>query len=249
MQKTYKEELTLRMAECDVTGQWRPGALLTTLQEVGGTHAALLGLGRQALITRNHAWIITRTEVQLDRCPNMRERISVETFPTQTRRWFFPRYYILRDDRGEQIGCAGTLWAVLDLKTRKMVAPDEYALLLPDNRDLPAPLGLPPTVNEVGAAGETAERYPVYTDLDANNHVNNTRYVDWCCDALGIDTMRTHYLRRLTVNYNLEVRPGEHITTRLGRCGDDFSYSGFADGSRCFDIGGTLAERTGLLEE
>ena len=247
MQKIYKEELTLRMAECDVAGQWRPGAILTTLQEVGAAHAELLGLGRQSLITRNHAWIIARTEYRLDRCPNMSERISVETFPTQTRRWFFPRYFILRDDRGERIGCAGTLWAVLDLTTRKMVAPEDYARLLPDNRDLPAPLGLPCAVTEVGAAAETAERLPTYSDLDANGHVNNTRYADWCCDALGIDTMRGSYLQHLVINYNQEVRPGDRITTRLGRCDNDFSYTGFSGDTRRFDIGGTLAPRTGRI--
>ena len=31
---------------------------------------------------------------------------------------------------------------------------------------------------------------PVYTDLDVNGHMNNTRYADLLCNALGIDLMK-----------------------------------------------------------
>ena len=84
---------------------------------------------------------------------------------------------------------------------------------------------------------------PRYTDLDFNGHVNNTRYLDWCCDALGIDTMRGAYLKHFAVNFDAEVMPMQQIRTELRRLGDDFSYCGFEGDKLHFDVGGLLARQ------
>lgn len=242
MLKIYKEEMTLRTCNCDLTGAWRPSAILEVMQEAAGAHSTLLGLGRGALLQKNMVWVVSRAEVVMDHYPQVGDTISVETFPMPVRRWFFPRYYIFRNEAGEEIGRAGTLWVLLDLNTRHMSRPDEVIRLLPDNSDLPAPLGLPATVAEVSGTLETAELLPLYTDIDNNLHVNNTRYLDWACNALGIDTMSRQHLARFDVNYNLEIRPGQHVRTELRRLGDVFSFSGFVGDDRHFDIGGELAK-------
>ena len=50
MMKTYEEELILRTCHCDFQGQWRPSAILESMQEAAGAHSHLLGLGRAALL-------------------------------------------------------------------------------------------------------------------------------------------------------------------------------------------------------
>lgn len=243
MLKTYQEDFLVRTCNCDMTGHWRPSAILETMQEMAGTHSELLGLGRGTLIRQHIVWILTRVEVEMDRYPAIGERVTVETFPMPTRRWFFPRYFVFRDAQGQEIGRAGTLWALLDVTTRKMAAPDAAGDRIPDNRDLTAPLGLPATVREVAGTIESSTFLPVFTDLDVNQHVNNTRYMDWCCNALGIETMSAKCLRRFCVNYNAELRPGQEVRAELHRLGDEFSYSGFHGDQRHFDVGGTLADR------
>lgn len=243
MLKIYKEELTLLTSHCDLTGQWRPSAILETMQETAGIHAELLGIGRRALLQKGVVFILSRIEVVMDHYPKIGDVVTVETFPMPVRRWFFPRYFIFKNAQGEEIGRAGTLWALLDVETRKMARPDGVASLMPDNSDLLAPLGLPATVAEVSGTLETATQTPVYTDLDINRHVNNTKYMDWCCNALGIHTMEHRCLARFDLNYNLEVVPGQEIRTELRRLGDDFSYSGFSGEQRHFDVGGVLRDR------
>lgn len=156
------------------------------------------------------------------------------------RRVFFPRYFVFRDADGRQIGCAGSLWVLLDITTRKMGSPAEIAARMPDNHDLTAPMGMPATVEEIPGAATEASRLPVYTDLDVNGHVNNTRYLDWCCNALGIEVMRNHAMLTFCVNYNQEILPGQEVRTVLHRDGERFSFSGFEGDVRHFDVGGTL---------
>lgn len=243
MHKTYSETQILRAINCDMTGAWRPSAILEAMQETAGAHSNLLGMSRGSLLQQGVVWIVTRAEVVMDHYPRIGDAVTVETFPMPTRRWFFPRYYVFRGANGQELGCAGTLWALLDVNARRMARPDVVASLLPDNSDLHAPLGLPGTVAEVSGTLETSEFKPVFTDLDVNSHVNNTKYMDWCCNALGIETMTAHELARFDVNYNLEIRPGQQVRTELRRLADDFSFSGFVGDERHFDVGGVLRDR------
>ena len=52
--------------------------------------------------------------------------------------------------------------------------------------------------------------------------------------------MREYRLSRFALNYNQEVRPGQRISIDLHRDGNAFSFSGFLEGKRCFDVGGDL---------
>ena len=243
MLKTYREDTRILTRDCDLTGQWKPSAILETMQEMAGIHGTLIGVGRNALLQKGVVWVLTRVEVVMDRYPRIGEVVSIETFPMPVRRWFFPRYFIFRDEQGQEIGRAGSLWVLLDVNTRKMAKPDICSALMPDNSDLLAPLGLPATVAEVSGTLETCTHTPVYADLDVNGHVNNTKYMDWCCNALGIETMTAYCLSRFDVNYNLEILPGQEIRCELRRLGNDFSFSGFEGDARHFDIGGVLAPR------
>lgn len=240
MLKTYAQEFLITSYQADVSARIKPSAILEIMQEMAGAHAERLNVGRSRLLPMNLAWVLTRVEVQMDRYPVSGETITVETFPMPNRRVFFPRYFIFRDGQGKQIGCASSMWVVLDITTRRMANAAEIAPLLPDNSDLTAPMGMPATVEEIVGEEQEELRVPVYTDLDVNGHVNNTRYVDWCCNALGIEAMRDNVLRRFAVNYNQEILPGQTVRTVLRRQGDAFSFSGFEGDKRHFDVGGVL---------
>ena len=241
MQKTYSQTFRVASYQTDLNARIKPSAILEIMQEMAGAHAAILDVGHTRLSPMHLAWVLTRVEVRMERYPVSGEIITVETFPMPNRRVFFPRYFIFRDSEGNQIGCAGSLWVVLDVTTRKMADASLIIPLMPDNRDLTAPMGMPATVEDVAGEEITSPRLPVYTDLDVNGHVNNTRYLDWCCNALGIDTMRSSTMLQFAVNFNQEILPGQEVLTVLHRTENAFSFSGIADEKRYFDIGGTLS--------
>lgn len=243
MMNTYDETFSLRPRDCDLNEKWRPSAILETMQDVAGAHSLLLGCGRETLVRQNIVWVLSRCELHMDRYPSVGETISVHTFPTPTRICFFPRYYIFTDARGEMIGKAGSLWLLLDLKTRRMLPPGEVGKLIPDNKDLSIPMNLPATVGNLQGEEFVSVYHPVYTDLDVNGHVNNTRYADWLCNALGIDLMKEYEPERIILNYNHEVLPSHTVTLRRVLRDQQYRLSGLVDDSLAFDIGGTLRRR------
>ena len=241
--KIYRDEFVLRTCNCDFQGAWRPSAILETMQEAAGMHSEILGCGREPLLKQNAVWVLTRSEVQMDRYPGVGETVCVETFPMPNRRCFFPRYYLFKTDKGEVLGKAATLWVLLDPVSRKMLPPGGVADLIPDNSDLTPPMGMPATVEAVEGEKKIFSRLPAYTDLDVNQHVNNTRYADWACDALGIDCMREKCLASMQVNYHAEVLPGQEITLHAVCSGENYQVSGYREDKLHFEIGGRLTKR------
>ena len=241
--KSYEEKMLLRTCDCDVNGQWRPGAVMEAMQELAGAHCALLGCGRDDLLKRGVVWILARSEIRMDRYPAIGELITGQTFHKPVRLRFFPRFYVFRDSLGRIVGKAGTLWLLMDIRTRQTIPAGDIAALLPDNSELTAPMALPASIGQLQGQETAMEYEPLYTDLDVNGHVNNTRYADWLCNMLGIDTMRAFMPESLIISYNAEVLPGQRISLHLTRQGLDYRLAGRHGEKTAFEIGGRLMER------
>ncbi len=242
--KTYCEKTLLLSRDCDLGCLWRPSAILTAMQETAGMHSHILGCGRETLVQKGVVWVLTRCEVQMEKEARMGSRLSIETFPMPLRRWFFPRYFVFRDDAGAQVGAAGTLWVLFDLEKRCMVAPGDVAGAIPDNSDLTPPLGVPGPVPRLTTGGTLeSARTPVYSELDVNGHVNNARYADWLCDALGLEIMREYRVKTMRLSYAAEIRPGQAMELRLTRDGLAYHLTGSHEGKTHFEIGGELEKR------
>ena len=239
----YIETGALRTRDCDLHGCWRAGAILEAMQETASEHCRRLGIGRDETDALGVAWVLSRTRVEFSRLPRLGETVSVETWPTARRHLFYPRMNLFRDGAGEAIGRAASLWVLIDIGTRRIVNHERVESSLPPNRDREAPVGLPTTVRAPEAEPVVQALTPVYGDFDVNGHVNNTRYMDWCLNALGMEALREEAVVAFDVNYESEILPGEQIETRLWRDGERFVFAGSRDAHRCFAVEGRLAPR------
>ena len=242
MEKSYTETMMLRTSQCDMRGQWRPCAILESMQETAGAHCDRLGIGRPVMDGLGIAWVLSRTRVMMRRLPRTSEAVSVTTWPLPPKHLFYPRVNAIRDAEGNEIGAASSLWLLLNVNTRRVVNSEEVLRHLPDNADMPAgiPIGAARPLSGTAEAGELA---PPYADFDLNGHVNNTRYLDWTLNALGHDALAEKCVQEFSVSYDREILPGERIRTELVRGGDAFSFCGFAGDKRCFCVSGSLADR------
>ena len=243
MLKIYREDLLLRTCNCDFTGAWRLSAILEAMQEAAGAHAEALGCGYSQLWPKGIAWVLTRSQVEMERYPKVGDRVVIKTFPMPNRRMFFPRYFLFEDETGGRYGAAATVWALLSLEERRMAPPDIVLPFMPDNSDLTPPMPLPGAVEMLEGKEKTFSCAPVYTDLDVNGHVNNTKYADWACNALGIETMRESCVGSLLVNFQAEIRPEQNVTLRLTRAQDRFRLAGYHADKLHIDLGGVLTPR------
>jgi len=241
MENVLTQTLTLQSRDCDFTGRRKPSEIFTAMQELASDHAAILGASYAVLRSVNLAFALTRTELHMDRYPKIGEKVVCHTWPAPVMKWMFPRYFIFENESGEQLGYAATIWVLMDLNERKMVTPAALPSPIPTS-DRKPPLRMPGKAANLTGEGKMRDYLPGYSELDVNGHVNNTRYVSWMCDALGVEALTGNCVRSIIVNYSHELLPGQTISLRSETEGNSFRMSGDIDGVNHFALSGELAE-------
>lgn len=237
MENVLTQTISLRSRDCDFTGRWKPSEIFMAMQELAAEHSAILGAGYAYMRTKSLAFALTRTELHMEKYPKIGEKVVCRTWAAPVMKWMYPRYFIFETEEGERLGYAGTIWVLLDLNERKMVAPSALDVEIATG-DLTPPMRMPAKASGPAEGGEIREYLPGYSEIDVNHHVNNTRYVSWMCDALGADYLRDHEIRTLIVNYSHELLPGQPVTLRWSVDETGFCMSGDRDSINHFTLAG-----------
>jgi medium-chain acyl-[acyl-carrier-protein] hydrolase len=153
-------------------------AVLEEMMETAGRHAELLGVGVRDLHAKGLTWVLARLHVKITNIPAAGQTEHIATWPSGRSRIFAVREFRLTDGAGGELLRATSAWALMNMDTRRPARLDPHLPLFtrhPERMiadDFPA---LPPVpVDSPRAAYRAAA-----ADIDLNDHVNNTVYLDW----------------------------------------------------------------------
>lgn len=178
----FTQRYTVRWHDTDANRCVRPTQILTYMQETANAQLAHTGLSLDRLRDeRGLAFLLSSISLQFYRPLYTGEEIEVQTWVCEGRGFGYLRCFAILCG-GETVAEASSVWALLDLRSGKFVRADEPPYdISPEpmlTLDLPRRLRVGRT-EEMECAGE---RCIVYSDIDYNGHMNNTRYPDLFCD-------------------------------------------------------------------
>lgn len=208
MEPIYQREFIVDDLVSDCFGRLKPSSILYFVQEMAGSHVHAMALD-PAPEEKGLLWVIIRHRVQITRLPSKGETIRLETWPMPTTRVAFPRSVVAYDSRNRELFRSISLWVLMNKDSRAMVLPGKSGVLVPGilrGNELPSPHSLPPALGTASAVRRVA-----FTDLDANGHMNNCRYMEWVADLLPASFHKDHYLQDLTMCYLAEAREGDSL--------------------------------------
>ena len=200
----FTQHYTIKWHDTDANRQVRPSALVMYLQETANEHVSHTGLSLDKMRDRHGlAFILGGLSLRAYQPLFSGDDIEVETWTCGERGFRHGRCFrVLRE--GKTVAEATSQWALVKLGDGSLVKIEdmpyhiepEEPITLPD---LPARLRMPP-VAEMELAGE---RRIVYSDIDYNGHMNNTRYPDMLCDF--IPEMRESRMVGMVLSYRKEA--------------------------------------------
>ena len=214
----YREELLLRSKDVDMFRRLRTSELFRLLQEASIRHTEQLGMGRDKTLDKGILWVLLMQRAEIARMPEYDEQIVLKSWPGKTMHLLFPRYYSLETAAGEPLLKASALWSLVDQKTRKVVFPEKYGVVI-DGVVTGEEIAMPGAVAKSDCGSERDFTVP-YSFVDLNGHMNNTRYFDLAEDSVGA-AAAGGLLRGVCVEYQNEARLGETLRLRWG--GEDGS--------------------------
>ncbi len=185
--------------------------LCNYLQEAAANHASIMGFSIRELDSLQFTWVLLRLQVEIFRYPSWQEEVHIETWPAGVEGRFAYRDFLLSDGQGNLLARATSSWLMIHLESRRPVPiPEEVIRLhIPERpRALTTPF---PRIRPPKEPPQKEQIFPVmFSDIDLNQHVNNTRYLDWALELTP--TMR--YPSRLYAEFRAEAREGEQVLSR-----------------------------------
>ena len=213
----YDHPVAIDSRDVDSNGYCRPSALLGHLQEAATLAAETGGFGRERLLQEcSGFWMLARMWFELKRPLHWEEKLTVRTWHRGGKGAIMYRDFDLWCGE-EHVGEAVSGWVLADLESRKLLRLGAIsALEATDGGDLCkdkllAKLRMPKEMEQKEL------RLMRYSDTDINGHVNNTRYADFACDALGMERLpKERFLSSMQLGYTAECRAGESIRMMVG---------------------------------
>ena len=209
MEPIYREQFTVGGNAVDRFNRLKPSALLDVLQQVAIRQCVMLDLGWEKMAQRRLFWAVTRQHIQITRLPLAGEVITLETWPGITSRVAYPRSTIAFDEKGNELFRAISLWVLMDMDSRSLVLPGKSGVEV-SGTVRGGELAVTGSLAPVKLEGNT-QRKVVFSELDCNGHMSNTRYLDWTMDLLPSAFHENHPLTDFTVTYLSEAREGESV--------------------------------------
>jgi len=181
--------------QSDAAPEARLIALLDCMQEVAGMHADRLGAGIRALMEKGLTWVLARLHVRCAALSPSDQHVRISTWPAGRKGIYALREFRVADELDGEIMRATSAWVLLNVSARRPVRLDPHLPLFTRHPgrlvedDFPS---LPVLEN----SGSSLPFRAVAADIDINNHVNNTVYLDWALRAVPAEIRSA---RRLTV--------------------------------------------------
>lgn len=180
----YKMTVKVASFDTDSTDRMRLSAVLRYQQEAGEQHLGPAGLGWRALSEHGIAFVASRWHARVCRLPRMEETVTLTTWHRERKGPRFYRCYEWRDADGNLLIEGVMQFALVSVTDHRLLRGDEFTALAP----------LPDATRGVGCADPgrftltdtvPAGTYDVlWSDIDRNGHMNNTRYADLAWDFL-----------------------------------------------------------------
>ena len=212
----------------DFTGRIFLGVLGNHLLNAAGNHSQKRGWGIGALNETQHTWVLSRLSIEMNEMPRQYEHCEVRTWVESVMKYFTNRNFSIHNAEGKPLGYARSVWAMIDLETRKpcdlltLYDGDILNYVVTENQSLPlgGDGGGPEALCPIEGHGRFRFREPkllrtidtYYSDVDINGHINSIKYIEHILDLFPRQRFEQQHLRRFEIAYKAESYLGDKLS-------------------------------------
>ena len=204
MNSFYEESKIVNAYDVDLNNRLKLNALFNYLQETASNHADKLKLGFNDLIIQDLGWVLSWAKVEISSFPGFGETIKVMTWPKCRHKLFSMRDFIVTDDKEKTFFKVSTAWLMINVKTKRITDTRNLIQQIYYQPDQIAVIDLPEKMITGAERNILFTKKIRYTDLDINQHVNNTKYIELVLDSFTPDYHKVHILKSMTISFNSE---------------------------------------------
>ncbi len=205
MKLKIETERRVESFDADLHNKLKISSIFNYMQDIAAKHADDLGVGYNILQENQIFWVLSWAKVEIASLPSYGDTVKIQTWAKGKNRLYYMRDFIISDNDGKEIIKATSAWLLLDAGTKRMTDLSKIGLELPsfpkDHAIDEYPGKFRFQVNE-----ETNYmRKILYSDIDINKHVNNSRYLEFILDCYNQEEHETKEMKTVTISYKGET--------------------------------------------
>ena len=213
MEVIYSKEYKIQLDNVGFDKKITLKYLMQMFQQCATENAENLGFGYKQLNPLGQAWVINKIKVELYKPINAGDVITFYTWPIPPKHFTCERDFEGFNQNGEKVFAGTSLWNLLDLEKRSLCSTDKIKQI---PVDYPSKRALEDKEVERFNLDDTFESKLIkevkISDLDLNDHVNNTNYISYSIDcmtkkdySLGINIFEIKFHQELKFGDQVEV--------------------------------------------
>ncbi|MCK9170652.1 MAG: thioesterase [Treponema sp.] len=207
---TFNDEMKLHFCQCDLHSNLNFSELLRLTTDTAVEDYHQRGLSFKFLAENHIAILLSRISFRFHRIPKANDIITISTWEEKPEPLQLIRSYEIKSSNGISLVSGIGSWLIVDYDSHRIVRP-KYFTLRPETERKEhhdcldaGKIVIPENLIELG------ERPICYSDIDANGHMNNSRY-----GAFAIDCLPESYQQKdftdFRMNYSKEAKEGEKV--------------------------------------
>lgn len=200
----YNEIIKIPYYDTDKDHKLSPISLLKYLGELSMVHNGILA-DMKKMLSLNFGWMLNRWKVKVDKYPKGGETIRIETWISGFDKFYANREFIIYDEEDLEIGRATAVWIFIDMNRKRPIRITDKYYNLSNTFDMKIfnefyrfPLNMEMDSN----MNFNVRR----SDIDTNQHVNNTKYLEWIIESIPEETYETCILSEFEIQYKKEIK-------------------------------------------
>lgn len=229
----HHKDWEIYFSQCYPNGALKFPELTNILQLSAAEHADLGGVGFDDLSKYDQSWVMNRMRIEIDELPTFSQDVQVKTWIEELKGFKSLRNFEVSREGKKLIGVS-TLWAIFNMKRRRPDSfqfdtsyveqfPDMHATEIPNQR-----IALDFEVSDI------YEQKVQFSDLDIVNHVNNTKYLEWCINYLEPILILKNKIKTIDFNFIKELSLGDDILIQKGEFDNKIGFKILKGEQICF---------------
>ena len=229
----HEKKWEIFFSQCYPNGALKLPELTNILQLTASEHADTGGVGFADLQSNHQSWVMNRMRIEIAGLPKWNDEATVKTWIEELKGVKSQRNFEIAVD-GEKLVGVSTLWAVFNMKTRRPEAmqidtshveryPDMHATNIPNRK-----------ISYDFDAVSTYTDEVQFSDIDIVNHVNNTKYLEWCLNHVEPTLILDNKIKAIDMNFLKELNLGDTFQIEKYQSDQIISFRISKEGQTCF---------------
>lgn len=208
---SFEKKYEIKYYEMNALSALKESSLLLFLQDCATQSAESLGFGPTFVFKNNYAWFLLKYRIEFESYPLGLDGLKIITKPRGGVKLFAYRDFEIFTPEGDRIGRANSIWALIDLNSKKMLPISNILSTFPVFEKYDDDLVFEKIPSMRSVSGK-ATFDVCFDDIDVNLHANNSNFIRWALEPLGSEFRSSNAIKTIDMTYKKEIASGKVLS-------------------------------------